>query len=190
MSEQKINWDFISHALGADFDRRKNSELSKDKTLPQEFSRNYFLAGYKDVADWEYLVEIGYATKRFRTIGEEEYKYFYVSEKGILEFRLYFRREVIDKFIEPKKSRENYILFKYGEYDCTFAEYLGIYVPKLETKGTWRKYKYRYYSTNPKHIGRGFGFNKSSVCGEWCKTQKEAKASYKEALKKYKANVR
>jgi hypothetical protein len=74
---------------------------------------------------------------------------------------------------EPKRT-------KYQEYlnsDCglTFAEWLGIEVPRLE-------YDYRgnYRYSRPMRDYSGF------VYGEWKPTKKEAKASYKTALKAWK----
>jgi hypothetical protein len=59
-----------------------------------------------------------------------------------------------------------------ADIDCTFAEWLGIEKPNLEFSGSswWGK-------------DRKFRLSTSRASGEWCTTQKEAKASYKTALK-------
>lgn len=63
---------------------------------------------------------------------------------------------------------------RYGNFlhsDCglTFAEYLGIDIPKIDFESRGGKYFYQYRS--------------SRAQGEWFPTMKEAKASYKSKLK-------
>jgi hypothetical protein len=78
---------------------------------------------------------------------------------------------------EPKRT-------KYQEYldsDCglTFAEWMGIEVPRLE-------YDYR---GNFRYIKPVRGYT-MWVHGEWKPTKKEAKASYKNALKAFKEGIK
>lgn len=68
----------------------------------------------------------------------------------------------------------SYAAFRYDTDDCgsvkEYLEYSGIELPKLHTRGT---------------IGKDFmyQYTRTLVAGEWCATRKDAKASYKQALK-------
>ncbi|UFT95023.1 hypothetical protein [Pectobacterium carotovorum] len=76
---------------------------------------------------------------------------------------------------KAKRNWQEYLDADYGHRD--FAEWLGINTPRVDydsSRGEWRMYRYGNYQ-------------ESSIYGEWCKTKKAAKASYKEALKKYRA---
>ncbi|UVO09337.1 hypothetical protein LW347_05010 [Pectobacterium polonicum] len=73
------------------------------------------------------------------------------------------------------KAKCNYREYQDADYGHDFAEWLGINVPRVDydsSRGEWRMYRYGDYRD-------------SSIYGEWCKTKKAAKASYKDALKKY-----
>lgn len=74
----------------------------------------------------------------------------------------------------PKKTRYE----EYLDADCglDFHEFLGINKPEFESRGDWRNREYR--------MRRWIGWSSYiDVQGEWARTKKEAKASYKAALK-------
>lgn len=74
----------------------------------------------------------------------------------------------------PKQTR--YDEYLCSEYSESFADYLGINVPEYESRGDWRNREYR--------MRRWVGLSSYiDVQGEWARTKKEAKASYKAALK-------
>jgi hypothetical protein len=75
-----------------------------------------------------------------------------------------------------KKSHARYVEYLNSETSLTFAEYFGIDVPVAE-------YIEKYGKTFVR-------FKNEKVAGEFCKTKKEAKASYKEALKRYRENFK
>jgi hypothetical protein len=92
--------------------------------------------------------------------------------------------ELTEKLPKPPR-RSNYDKFQHDDCGLYFHEWLGINKPKFEHRGSWSNgYSYRMYrSSHASYYGR-------DVEGEWAPTQKAAKASYKEALKKYKAAQR
>ncbi|WP_167306579.1 hypothetical protein [Paraburkholderia steynii] len=85
---------------------------------------------------------------------------------------------------KPRTKYEDY-LDADGCAGDSFGEFLcGDRLPKFENRrpllGSWRETEYRMY--------RNFAFPydyKRDVEGDWCKTMKEAKASYKAALKRH-----
>lgn len=87
--------------------------------------------------------------------------------------------EVVD-YTPPKisakqaKAKGNYQEYLDADYGHGFAEWMGIRVPEIEynSRGECRMYR-----TAPYH----YSYHRD-VEGKWCKTKKEAKASYKEAL--------
>jgi hypothetical protein len=82
---------------------------------------------------------------------------------------------------KPRTRYEDY-LDADGCAGNTFGEFLcGDRMPKFEQRrplfgDSWRNTEYRMY--------RNHAFYKRDVEGDWCKTMKEAKASYKAALKR------
>ncbi len=177
----KIDFSDIAHALGIYIENSKESEFEKDKHLPEKFNRNNFFTGDSNCEKWDYLVKIGYATTKDHFCQDTKMVYYYVSEKGIEAFRAYFKAEVTDKFTPPKKSRQKYLDFLNSDGWDNFADYLGICKPKVESKRIAGVLNYKLTSTNPKHKDS----YKSYVFGTWETTLKAAKASYKEALKKW-----
>jgi len=76
----------------------------------------------------------------------------------------------------PKQTR--YDEYLCSEYSESFADYLGINVPEYETRGHFqRDTEYRMFRRGNSHLGEPW------IYGEWARTKKEAKASYKAALK-------
>jgi hypothetical protein len=129
-------------------------------------TRNYFLTspGYDDANNLDVLVTAGLMTcgkpPAFCDQSEVVYR---ATRDG--------ERVALGKLpLLPKLTR--YEQFLNADIDCTFAEWLGIEKPTLEFRGSswWGK-------------DRKFRFSTSRATGEWCPTQKEAKASYKAALK-------
>lgn len=79
-----------------------------------------------------------------------------------------------------KKSKAAYIEWLNSDCGYSFAEWLGITAPTVEYKTEQNHWLYRFvrsrYNSN---------FQNETVAGEWCETQKAAKASYKAALKSH-----
>ena len=70
------------------------------------------------------------------------------------------------------KAKSNYQDFQYAECGYDFHEWLGINKPRVDydRNGNCRMYRFGNYRD-------------VSIYGEWCKTKKAAKASYKAALR-------
>ncbi|MDT4850528.1 hypothetical protein FQZ97_846800 [compost metagenome] len=82
----------------------------------------------------------------------------------------------------PKKTKFE----EYLDYDScdSFGEWLlGGMKPEFEWRGSWGKYEYRMYRCR-------YSYQHPEVKGEWCRTKKDAKASYKAALKAHQADVK
>lgn len=148
--------DLLHHTLGVRPDRR-------------EPYRNYFVAGpgHHAQADLEALEAAGMMFRqRTPAFCDKDDVVFACTDAG----RAYALEQLPP---EPKRT-------KYGEYlkaDCgdSFARFLGIVKPKVEMRGRWRQHEYRMY--------RPAGHIRPEVSGAWSPTIKEAKASYKAALK-------
>lgn len=90
--------------------------------------------------------------------------------------------EVVD-YAPPKlssrkqRAKQNYRDFIDADYGHDFHEWLGISLPKFEFS----------YAGKCRMVRRKWGY--VEVQGEWCATQKEAKASYKEALRRSKEST-
>lgn len=160
----------VGHSLGINTYGAVQSDREKDRYLPEEFYRNYYCWGDAENGpsdSWDELVRNGLAdvdTQRGQI-------YYFVSDKGILKFRELFTERVTATFVRPSKGKTNYMDYLHDDGPYTFAEFLGIEVPKREEYGG----RYRFVST--KYDG---------VYGELRETVKEAKVSYKEKLKEYK----
>lgn len=89
--------------------------------------------------------------------------------------------EMADKLPKPAK-RTNWDKFIDDDIDIDFHEWLGINKPRFEWRGR-APYEYRMHRYNT-------GPYTSRIEGEWAPTKKAAKASYKEALKKHRAELR
>lgn len=85
----------------------------------------------------------------------------------------------------PKPKRSNYR--DYIDADCgfSFAEWLNINKPRVEARHTGKSWEYRMYRNNRLYTWGALG----AVSGDWASTKKEAKASYKAALKKLKGGA-
>lgn len=79
--------------------------------------------------------------------------------------------------LPPKKTKFE----EYLEWDScdSFGEWLlGGLKPKFEWRGSWGKFEYRMYRCR-------YSQQHPEVKGEWCRTKKDAKASYKAALRQH-----
>lgn len=145
----------LQHALGINENRR-------------EPYRNYFLAssGHSDNADLESLVAAGLMTSRAApSFCAEDDVVYHVTDDG---------RELAIAALPAPKKRTRYDDYLRSEVCESFAEWLGIDVPKVE-----------YFSWYP-NSGK-IRMTSSRATGAWCSTKKEAKASYKLALSASKA---
>ena len=130
--------------------------------------RNYFVAGegHHDQPDLEALEDAGLMRRQAAPAFCEPGDIVFVcTESG----KIYAVENLPP---EPKRT-------KYDEYlrndGCeSFARFLGINKPLYETRGPRHECEYRMY--------RSTYLDARDVCGEWCKTKKDAKASYKAAL--------
>lgn len=150
----------LHHTLGLRPDRR-------------ESFRNYFLAGpgHHDQADLEALESAGLMrrakTPAFCRDGDVT---FVCTDAG--------KAYAIDNLPpEPKRT-------KYEEYlhaDCfdSFAAFMGINKPKYENRGYGRDSEFRMV----RYVRRESWCREIDLAGEWCKTHKSAKESYKAALR-------
>jgi hypothetical protein len=149
--------------------------LSPEQRQPY---RNFFDAdpGHHDMPDLEALETAGLMVRsKPPAFVRQDAIFFFVTEEG--------KALAISKLPEPRK------LTRYQQFmdsDCgnTFAEYMGINVPVLEYNRPHGAdgYQYRYVRTSY------ISWDPERIEGEWCSTKKEAKASYKAALKKAKTD--
>ena len=162
--------ELMQHALGINERQR-------------EPYRNYFLASGGNAAnpDWQELVTAGYATSSPApawSCGDVVYQ---VTDKG--------RELAVAALPMPKKKKET-LYDKFLDYDCcqTFTEFLlGNRAPQIESRIGFKKGKYRMYRELRCEY---YGDIRRDVEGDWCDTVTAAKASYKQALKAYKAKHR
>jgi hypothetical protein len=174
--------DLIAHSIGINIRYALNSFRLKDKTLPEEFNRNYFCAGKSLHTDFEFLVSKGLVKKRKQFDGQI---FYFVTNLGQTEFRKYFTRIVTDLYVPLTKSKATYQDYLYSDGCDSFTDYLGIWLPKFEKSGGYFSKNtdlIRMVSTNPNYL--------KTINGEYCKTQKAAKISYKLALKNERKKIR
>ena len=94
-----------------------------------------------------------------------------VTKKGIKEFRDQFQKEITAKYQPQSKSKQTYQDFIDADYGHDFTDYLNIQMPKVEYKHGY----YRYCSVKYKGVN-----------GSFKTLKKDAKESYKKAVKDYK----
>lgn len=157
----------VAHTLGIDVEFASRSHLLKDSTLPQEFYRNYFLAGTDKHHSFNELK--GLEDKEF--MERQDHRnglYFFVTEKGITRFREMFFEDVTSKFKPLTKNKAVYQDYLHSDCADSFTDHLGIVLPKVKYgKEGVRIESQKYYGLR----------------GDWKLTIKEAKVSYKEKLK-------
>lgn len=171
--------DIVAHTLGIEYYNAKHSQSLGDKILPTEFYRNYYCACREDGTPDPILVELEELGFMVRWIKFSNLM-FRVTDEGIKAFRKQFTEEVTNTWVEPPKSKRNYIEYLNGGCE-SFSDYLGIVVPKIESEWDYktRGYVWRYCSR--KYVG---------VNGDWKSKKVDAKASYKLALKEYKGKLK
>ncbi|NTZ93897.1 hypothetical protein FCH79_00975 [Pseudomonas koreensis] len=157
--------------------------------------RNRFLAGpgHADMPDLEALVALGLMNHRKPPA--------FCDQSEIL----FYATEVGEKFAvdamppappPPKRTKFDEYLDECECYDG-FAHFLGINMPQYQQRGDWGNYEYRMvryprgsaYRQYRRHynLSRWSPYESLEVAGDWAPTMKEAKASYKAALKQYRA---
>lgn len=152
----------LHHTLGLRIDRRTPF-------------RNHFVAGdgHHDMSDLQALVELGLMgrspTPKFCDDGDIV---FHVTDEG---------KKLAIELLPEEPKRTRYEEYLRSESNDSFGEHLcGYRLPSFETNhlrsGMW---EYR--------MSRGSYYCDWHVSGEWCTTKKDAKASYKAALAKFKA---
>lgn len=152
----------MHHTLGLRPDRRASF-------------RNYFLAseGHWDIANLRALVAAGMML-------EAKAPAFCIENSIMFSCTDAGKAYAIEHLPpEPKRTR-------YDEYlraDCcdSFADFLGINRPKYEMRGYGRSIEYRMARFDRSISWTAY----PEVSGDWMHTKKEAKASYKEALKAF-----
>ncbi len=169
MTDKQI--DIVAHSLGINYYNAKVSNIKKYKFLPEEFYRNYYNYG-EFTDDMKELEQNGFI-KKFTSLN---LTCFCITEKGINEFKTIFLRNVTATYVPLSKSKERYLQFLHSDSCETFAEYYGIHTPKRE-----------YNSNNG--LMRFISTKYPDVKGEYKKTVKDAKESYKIKLKEYKENI-
>lgn len=159
--------ELMQHALGINERQR-------------EPYRNYFLASGGNAAnpDWQELVTAGYATSSPApawTCGDITY---HVTDAG--------KAIAIAALPAPKKATR-YDEYLRSEVCESFSEWLGIQLPEYECRAVGRsgKYEYRMFRHS-----RCYWDPYRDVVGEWRASKKEAKASYRQELKAFKARHR
>ncbi|WP_137923917.1 hypothetical protein [Cupriavidus sp. 2SB] len=158
--------------------------------------RNHFVAGpgHDDMADLEQLEAAGLMIRGHRPgFLPGDSIVFYTTEAG--------RYLALTSLPEPKKpSRYEEYLRADGCAGDSFGEFLcGGRLPKFEYHDCARYYGYGWYLAQQRsdlkdwrgyvyRMYRADAYGRHEIEGEWCKTKKEAKASYKAALKKHQEN--
>ena len=164
--------EIMRHTIGVDqYGRRRHD-------------RNYFITGEggKDWLACVALVSAGYMTSRKGNAATGGDDIFFATDSG----REFVR---INKESMPEPSKRTRAQSRFQEYrdvsECydSFAQFLGIPDVQYEQRDNtgWPEYKrvrqYRMYR------GSRWSSLTCDFAGEWCATKKEAKASYKAALK-------
>lgn len=141
--------------------------------------RNHFVAGGKDVDHCRELVALGYMVEHQATQISGGNPWFHVTDRGI---------EAVARFSPtppppPKLTRAQQRYRDYCRSECGdgFAWFLGIAVPELQIDYVRGRYQYRYVRRTYRD------YYPDWIEGEWKPTKKEAKSSYKAALKARKA---
>ncbi|MDG9858438.1 hypothetical protein N7403_31700 [Pseudomonas nitroreducens] len=157
--------------------------------------RNHYVAGGDDVRLCRELVALGYMSERAASALSGGDPWFSVTPVGIV---------AVAKFsppAPPPPKRTNFDAYL-DECECYdgFAHFLGINMPMFQQRGEWGNREYRMvryprgsvYRQHRRHynLTQWSPYETLEVAGEWAPTMKEAKASYKSALKAYRDNLR
>ncbi len=148
--------------------------------------RNRFLAGpgHDDMPDLEALETLGLMGSRKPPAFCDQSEILYFATKEGERFAI---AEMPPAPPAPKRTNFDAYLDESECYD-SFAHFLGIRMPRYQERGESGKREYRMvrYTRN---VGRFHSSEYLLLCepvevaGEWCLDKKEAKASYKAALK-------
>lgn len=148
--------------------------------------RNRFLAGpgHSDMTDLEALVTLGLMGSRKPPAFCDQSEILYFATEEGERFAI---AEMPPAPPAPKRTNFDAYLDESECYD-SFAHFLGIRMPRYQERGERGKREYRMvrYTRN---VGRFHSSEYLLLCepvevaGEWCPDKKEAKASYKAALK-------
>lgn len=161
----------------------------------RSISRNHFLTspGYDDSNNLDVLVAAGLMTcsKAPAFCPEDEIVY-RATDEG--------KQFALDKLLPPPPPARRTKFDAYlDECECYdgFAHFLGINMPQCQRRGEWGSWEYRMVrfprGSAYRQYRRHYSFTSWSpyeateVAGEWAPTMKEAKASYKAALKQFQA---
>lgn len=194
----KEQFKIVGHTIGINTYHAELSSRKKDKYLPDEFYRNYFCAGNEKHHDFKILEELEQLgiMQRWEQMNNI---YFCVTDLGIVAFRNQFTEHITNHYKPLSRGKERYQ--NYLDSDCceTFAEWAGIYTPIEQYAGNSYSYErraidgytYDYYHHKERPVGVRFYSSKYiKVVGKWCENKKLAKESYKEALKRYKKELK
>lgn len=169
--------------------------LSAERSDRRSISRNHFLTspGYDDANNLDVLVAAGLMTcgkpPAFCSQDEVVYR---ATDEG--------KQFALDKLPPPpppaKRTKFDAYLDECECYDG-FAHFLGINMPQYQQRGECGAREYRMvryprgsaYRQYRRHydFARWSPYETLEVVGEWAPTMKEAKASYKAALKEFRA---
>lgn len=157
--------------------------------------RNRFLAGpgHGDVPDLETLVSLGLMGSRKPPAFCDQSEILYYATEAGEQFAVAAMPPAPPP---PKRTKFDAYLDECECYDG-FAHFLGINMPQYQQRGDWGNYEYRMvryprgsaYRQYRRHysFSRWSPYEELEVAGEWASTMKEAKVSYKAALKQYRA---
>ncbi|KTC59068.1 hypothetical protein [Pseudomonas savastanoi] len=148
--------------------------------------RNRFLAGpgHSDMTDLEALVTLGLMGSRKPPAFCDQSEILYFATKEGERFAI---AEMPPAPPAPKRTNFDAYLDESECYD-SFAHFLGIRMPRYQERGERGKREYRMVRYR-RNINRFHSAEYLLLCepvevaGEWCLDKKEAKASYKAALK-------
>lgn len=169
--------------------------LCADRSDRRNISRNHFLTspGYDDSNNLDVLVAAGLMTRgKAPAFCSEDEVVYRATDEG--------KQFALDKLPPapppPKRTKFDAYLDECECYDG-FAHFLGINMPQYQQRGDWGAREYRMvryprgsaYRQYRRHydFARWSPYETLEVVGEWAPTLKEAKASYKAALKEFRA---
>ncbi len=142
--------------------------------------RNHFLAGpgHHDQADLEALELAGLMHRaKAPAFCDDGDVVFFCTDKG---------KEYAIEHLPPEPTRTKYGEYLRDDFCESFAEFLGINKPKYESRWVLGDgYEYRMFRLDRSVRWAAY----PEIAGDWCKTKKAAKESYKAALKSKKKSL-
>lgn len=177
--------DLLWHTLG----------LSAERSDRRSITRNHFLTspGYDDSNNLDVLMAAGLMTRgKAPAFCSEDEVVYRATDEG--------KQFALEKLPPPpppaKRTKFDAYLDECECYDG-FAHFLGINMPQYQQRGEWDAWEYRMVryprGSADRQYRRHYDFarwspyEKVEVVGEWAPTLKEAKESYKAALKEFRA---